>query len=82
LTGRDNYRRCGIDLGEDFVNHPDRLLLPVNAALSAGWFWHTNGLNAVADDGDVITMTEKVNGGRNGLARRQELFLIGLEVFA
>ena len=82
LTGLDNYRRCGDALGEDFVNFPDRLLMPVNAILSAGWFWHENRLNRLADKGDVIAMTEVVNGGRNGLARREQLYLIGLEVFA
>lgn len=82
LTGRDNYRRCGNALGEDFVTHPDRLLLPVNAALSAGWFWSTNGLNAAADRGDVHTMTKLVNGGVNGLDKRAALYAQGMEVFA
>lgn len=82
LTGLDNYRRCGEAIGEDFVNFPDRLLLPVNAMLSAGWFWHANELNRIADKRDVVELTERVNGGRNGLARREQLFLIGREVFA
>lgn len=82
LTGRDNYKRCGIALGEDFISAPDRLLQPVNAALSAGWFWHSKGLNAVADKGDVVEMTRIVNGGSNGLDRRIALYHDGLEVFA
>ena len=82
LTGRDNYTRCGQALGEDFVSHPERLAMPVNAALSAGWFWHTNGLNEIADRGDVVELTLRVNGGRNGLVQRQALWDHGLEVFA
>jgi putative chitinase len=82
LTGRDNYRRCGIALAEDFITNPDRLLLPVNAALSAGWFWSINGLNAAADRGDVHTMTKLVNGGVNGLDKRAVLYAQGMEVFA
>ena len=82
LTGRDNYTRCGQALGEDFVSHPERLAMPVNAALSAGWFWHTHGLNEIADRGDVVEMTLRVNGGRNGLMQRQALWDHGLEVFA
>lgn len=82
LTGRDNYRRCGLALGEDFVMHPDRLLMPVNAALSAGWFWQCNGLNELADRGDVRAMTRVVNGGTNGLAERTALYQQGLTALA
>lgn len=82
LTGRDNYRRCGIALGEDFITDPDRLLQPVNAALSAGWFWESHGLNRLADIGDVKGMTKIINGGDKGLARRIVLYHDGLEVFA
>jgi putative chitinase len=82
LTGRWNCMACGKALGEDFVNDPDRLLLPVNAALSAGWFWSTNGLNAIADTGDVLAMTRKVNGGVNGLERRIALWEGGQRAFA
>lgn len=82
LTGRDNYRRCGVALAEDFISNPDRLLLPVNAALSAGWFWSANGLNAAADRGDVHTMTKIVNGGVNGMDKRAALYAQGMEAFA
>lgn len=82
LTGRDNYRRCGQALAEDFISVPDRLLMPVNAALSAGWFWSANGLNAAADRGDVHTMTKIINGGVNGLDKRAALYAQGMEVFA
>lgn len=82
LTGRDNYKRCGIALAEDFVSAPDRLLMPVNAALSAGWFWASHGLNEAADRGDVLEMTKIINGGVNGLDQRQALYTQGMEVFA
>jgi putative chitinase len=82
LTGRDNHRRCGIALGEDFITNPERLLMPVNAALSAGWFWESRGLNRLADLGDVKGMTKLINGGDKGLARRIALYRDGLEVFA
>lgn len=82
LTGRRNYQRCGLALNEDFVNHPERLLMPVNAALSAGWFWESHGLNKAADRGDVIGMTRIINGGTNGLDQRMALWRTGMEVFA
>ena len=82
LTGRANYQRCGQAIGEDLVGHPDRLLMPVNAALSAGWFWSANGLNALADRGDVPAMTRRINGGAIGLPERQALYTQALGVLA
>jgi putative chitinase len=74
LTGRSNYKRCGDAIGTDLVADPEKLLEPVNAALSAGWFWSANGLNALADKGDVAAMTKRINGGDIGLAQRQALY--------
>lgn len=82
LTGRFNYEACGQAIGEPLTAYPERLLEPINAALSAGWFWQSNGLNAVADRGDVESMTRIVNGGVNGLDARTALWTAGLEVFA
>jgi putative chitinase len=78
LTGKFNHQACGKALGEDFVAFPERLTLPVNAALSAGWFWATNGLNAVAERGDVPAMTRLVNGGSKGLKERTQLYALAL----
>ena len=74
LTGRRNYERCGAAIGEDLLQFPDRLLMPVNAALSAGWFWSSHGLNALADRGDVPGMTKVINGGDIGLPSRIALY--------
>jgi len=82
LTGKDNYRACGIAIGDDFLKEPDRLLLPVNAALSAGWFWSVNKLNALADAGDVLGLTKRINGGTIGLKERTALYDRALPVFA
>jgi len=74
LTGRSNYKRCGDAIGTDLIANPEKLLEPVNAALSAGWFWSANGLNALADKGDVAAMTKRINGGDIGLTQRQALY--------
>lgn len=74
LTGKDNYARCGRDLGVDLVSHPDLLLEPVYAARSAGWFWKVNKLSEYADNGDIKGMTKKINGGFIGLKERQDLY--------
>lgn len=82
LTGLANHRACGIALGENFVDFPERLLMPVNAALSAGWFWSSRGLNSIAERGDVKGMTKVINGGANGLEQRAALWDDALRVFA
>ena len=74
LTGKDNYARCGRDLGLDLVNNPDLLLEPLAAARSAGWFWKANNLSAFADVEDIKGMTKKINGGYIGLEQRQKLY--------
>ena len=74
LTGKDNYARCGRDLGIDLVGNPDLLLEPMYAARSAGWFWKANSLSAFADKGDLEGMTKKINGGLIGYAQRKALY--------
>ena len=71
LTGKDNYTRCGASLGVDLVASPDKLLEPLYAARSAGWFWKTNKLSDYADRGDLEGMTKRINGGLIGYAERK-----------
>jgi putative chitinase len=68
LTGRANYRACGEALGVDLESDPDLVATPQFAALSAGWFWHTHGLNNIAED--ITAVTKKINGGTLGLDDR------------
>lgn len=74
ITGRANYAACGAALGLDLVASPALLEQPVNACRSAGWFWKTHGLNELADAGDQVKVTRRINGGTNGLAERLALF--------
>lgn len=67
LTGHDNYMRCMNDLG---VDDPGYFETPEGAARSAGWFWASRNLNAVADTGDIKKMTKLINGGFIGLEDR------------
>ena len=71
LTGRDNYRACGSAIGVDLVADPELLATPGPGCLAAAWFWTRNGLNALADAGDFVTITRRINGGLNGLAERR-----------
>lgn len=74
ITGRRNYTLSGVGLDLDLLNHPELLEQPANAAMSAGWFWWNNKLSAIANAGDFITLTRRINGGTNGLADRQALY--------
>ncbi|WP_110947430.1 glycoside hydrolase family 19 protein, partial [Pseudomonas bohemica] len=53
ITGKDNYRKCGDALALDLINSPELLEQPQHAAMSAAWFWSVNGLNSLADTGDL-----------------------------
>jgi putative chitinase len=66
LTGRSNYKAAG------FEHNPELLEQPEGAAMSAGWFWSTNGLNALADRDDVLAVTKRINGGTHGLDDRRK----------
>ena len=82
VTGRANYEACSEALFSDarLLNTPELLEIPVYAALSAGWFWHRAGLNTLADQGDFLTITKRINGGTNGLADREALYERALKV--
>ena len=80
LTGRANYKAFSeSDLClEDVLQYPEKVaLFPLNQMASM-WFWQTKGLNTLADldDGgkvgeDIVRqITQKVNGGQNGIAER------------
>ncbi|KQP21381.1 glycoside hydrolase family 19 protein [Pseudorhodoferax sp. Leaf265] len=73
LTGRSNYLAYAEAAKGDVVRWPELLVKPAYAADSAGWFWHSRGCNARADDGDVRGLTKRVNGGETGPRERAAL---------
>ena len=81
LTGKSNYRTCGAALGVDLVAEPALLETPEVGCLAAAWFWADKGLNALADAGDFVTITRRINGGLIGLADRRELWERAKAVF-
>ena len=82
ITGRANYAACGEALSLDLLSKPELLELPQHAAMSAAWFWSTKGLNTLADKGDFVKITRRINGGLNGQADRQGLYDKALKVLA
>ena len=74
LTGKDNHRQCSEGLGVDLVANPDMLLDPQYASLSAAWFWSKNKCGPLADSGDFVALTKRINGGTIGLEDRQKRY--------
>jgi putative chitinase len=74
ITGRTNYTDFGKARNRDFITGDNPKLLasdPNLAADCSGWFWATRKLNDLADQDDVLTITRKINGGKNGLDDRE-----------
>lgn len=72
ITGLDNYRACSAGVKTDLLLVPDLLENDEYAMRSAGWFWKSRNCGKYA--GDVERVTLLINGGKNGLADRQERF--------
>ncbi len=68
ITGKNNYRDASRALfGDDrLLIDPALLEETENACRSAAWFWHSNGLNELADEGNFERITRSINGGLNG----------------
>lgn len=82
LTGRDNYLAAMMALDRDYLENPDLVAQPEDAALTAGWYWHRNGLNELADQKQIDVITKRVNGPAmlGARERREDFFeaLVGL----
>ena len=80
LTGKDNYSRFAKHIGKSLVETIEYLKTKQGALESACWFWKTNGLNEIADSGDIVAMTKRINGGTIGLEDRQKHYSHALAV--
>lgn len=84
ITGKDNYRACGIfaGVGELYVQHPELLSTPEHGCNAAAWFWHVHKLNEYADKKDITGCSRVINCGPgagpasviNGLNERIKFF--------
>lgn len=80
ITGKYNYQkftqwaRAMDPKAPDFVANPDAVLTDPWEGLVAIWYWDRHSLNSYADNGDLLTITKRINGGTNGLADRQRYY--------
>jgi putative chitinase len=82
LTGKENYLRAMLSLDRDYLLHPELVAQPEDAALTAGWYWDSNELNAWADLKQIDRITKAINGpAMLGARERRDGFyeaLVGL----
>ncbi len=70
ITGRDNYRLAGSALHLPLLDKPELLATVDAGSRAAAWYWFSHGCNALADVGDFMAITRKINGGTNGYTER------------
>lgn len=81
LTGKSNYQDFADSIETSLEEIPEYLETFEGAVQSACWFWETNNLNSLADKGDIVGLTKKINGGTIGLEDRIKHYKHALEVF-
>ncbi|MET3134948.1 putative chitinase [Oxalobacteraceae bacterium GrIS 1.11] len=82
ITGLANHIACALYFGIPLDRIAAWLETPEGACRSAAWFWKTHGLNELADAGNQVLVTRRVNGGENGLAGRLALFAAAVRALA
>jgi len=80
LTGKDNYFWFAESIGITAEEASEYMSTFEGAAQSACWFWETNNLNKWADQGDIETLTRKINGGTIGIDDRKKHYAHALHV--
>jgi len=81
LTGKDNYTWFAASLNITPDEASEYLQTFEGACQSACWFWETNNLNQLADKGDILTLTKRINGGTIGLDDRIKHYENALRIF-
>jgi putative chitinase len=81
ITFSSNYNQAARDLGMDVDALVTYMGTPEGAAISAGWFWNSHKFNALADVGNIKSISIRINGGTNGLADRINYYNKGIKVF-
>ena len=76
LTGRANYKAAGRALKLDLEANPDLVSKPDVGCRVAAWYWKTQGLNELADRGDVRGITQRIRGDFAGLDARLKYYKV------
>jgi hypothetical protein len=82
LTGRDNYRRIGLQIGVNLIDQPASANNPATAGLILAQFLknaETRIRTALANN-DLLKARKLVNGGSHGFLQFKETFDKGMEI--
>lgn len=76
VTGKSNYQQCSLGLfgDERLLATPQQLQEWHWAVESAGWYWSSRNVNALADGDDFERVTKAINDGLNGQVHRVALY--------
>jgi putative chitinase len=80
LTGKSNYEKFAESIDTPVEEIPEFLQTFEGAIQSGCWFWESNNLNDLADKGDILTMTKRINGGTLGLEERTHHYHQAIEI--
>jgi len=80
ITGKQNYSQFADSVGMSVEEASDYLQTFEGAAQAACWYWDVNQLNDIADTGDMVTLTRRINGGTNGLEDRIQRYNDAMKV--
>ncbi|HFE3481535.1 TPA: glycoside hydrolase family 19 protein [Enterobacter hormaechei] len=78
ITGLNNYRDCGNGLKIELVSQPELLAQDEYASRSAAWFFATKG--CMKYTGDLVRVTQIINGGQNGIDDRRARYITASKV--
>lgn len=81
LTGRENYRMCGLAIQQPLEEFPELVLRPSIGCEVACWYWRSHGLNELADAHEFAKITKAINGGMIGHAERVAYYIRAKSVF-
>lgn len=74
ITGKYTYEKLAKYLNMTLSETCAYLETDEGAAISAGWFWDSNGLNELADANRFTDLTKRINGGTNGMEDRKAIW--------
>jgi putative chitinase len=82
LTGKSNYIKFAESIETPVEEIPEYLSTFEGAIQSACWYWEENNLNRWADQGDILTLTKRINGGTIGLSDRKDHYNHAMKVLS
>lgn len=78
-TGKANYTKLAQYIKKSLEETIEYCETVEGSVESACFYWASNNLNAIADTGDMTTLTRRINGGVIGLADRLDKYKKTLE---